>query len=148
MNKFYPKKPVRTFRDLDVYQQTLASSVTVSKALKAPLARVRYPLAENLINCALSIPFYIGEAHSLRFGDHARSIRLLEHAMAGCNKMVIYLEQVSGLYGDKLDADTIAEVIKRYLAVRTKIFRLERSWQKFDQVQRNLGRTEINRATL
>lgn len=133
MKYYSPKRIVRTFRDLDIYQQTLAASVTVTRDLKSKLKRLGYPLTDNLINCTLSIPFFISEAHSIRFGDYARSIRLLEQAMADCNKMVVYLEQSRGLYGDKLDFDSIETLVNKYATVRTKIFHLEKSWQKFSQ---------------
>lgn len=147
---FYPKKPVRTFRDLEVYQKTLEASVIVAKDIKPKLVKLKYELAGNLTDCSMSIPLYIGEAHSIRFGDHKQGLLLLERAMAGCNKMIVYLEQVKGIYrpgpevarpsGSKShknfltydDADLIDDLIGRYADVRTKIFRLEKSWQKWD----------------
>lgn len=131
--KYQVKKPVRTFRDLEVYQKTLECSVIVAKDIKPKLARLKYHLLDNMVNCSMSIPLYIGEAHSIRFGDHKAGLLLLERAMAGCNKMVVYLEQVKGIFGSKtsLDGDLIDDLVNRYADVRTKIFRLEKSWQKW-----------------
>ncbi len=81
----------------------------------------------------MSVPLYIGEAHSTRFADFKGGVSLLEKAMAGCNKMIVYLEQAKGIYGDKLDGDLIDDLIRRYTEVRTKIFRLEKSWQKWTE---------------
>lgn len=131
MRTFSVKKPVFTFRDLEVYQKTMEASVIVVKNLKIKLTQLKYPFTEGFIQCSMSIPLFIGEAHSIRFGDHPRAILLLENAMAGCNKMIIYLEQARGIYGSKLDFDLIDDLIKKYADVRTKIFRLEKSWQKF-----------------
>lgn len=131
MQTFRAKRPIRTFRDLDVYQQTLEASVIVAGKLKGKLSRLRYPPLDKMIDCALGIPLVIAEAHSLRFGDMQKAVALLEHTMAGCNKMTVYLEQARGLYGDKLEYDLIEETIKRYLGVRAKIFHLEKAWQKF-----------------
>jgi len=125
------KKPVFTFRDLEVYQKTMEASVAVVKNLKTKLTQLKYPFVEGMIQCSMSTPLFIGEAHSIRFGDHPRAILLLENAMAGCNKMIIYLEQARGIYGSKLDFDLIEDLIKKYADVRTKIFRLEKSWQKW-----------------
>lgn len=131
--KYTPKKPVHKFTDLDVYQQTLALSVIIMKDLKPKLVKLEYPFLENLTNGATSIPLWISEAHSVRFGDHAVGLGLLEKAMSGCNKMVVYLEQVKGVYGTELDGDLIDDLIKRYHDVRTKIFRLSKSWQKWHE---------------
>lgn len=135
-NRFTPKKPVRSFRDLEVYQTTLSCSIIMAKDIKPKLARLKYDLLENMNNCSMSIPLYIGEAHSIRFGDHKAGLLLLERAMAGCNKMIVYLEQVKGIFGDKLDSGLIDDLIQRYANVRTKIFRLEKTWQKWTEPKR------------
>ncbi|MDP2638629.1 MAG: hypothetical protein Q8P06_00440 [Candidatus Azambacteria bacterium] len=134
--KFSVKKPVHSFRDLEVYQRMMEASVAVVKNLKAKLTQLRYPFVEGMTQCSMSIPLFIGEAHSIRFGDHPRGILLLEKAMADCNKMIIYLEQARGIYGSKLDFDLIEDLIKKYADTRTKIFRLERAWQKFTPPQK------------
>lgn len=131
MYKYSVKKPVHSFRDLEVYQKTMEASVVVVKNLKAKLTQLKYPFVEGMTQCSMSVPLYIGEAHSIRFGDHTRGILLLEKAMADCNKMIIYLEQARGIYGSKLDFDLVEGLVKKYAEVRTKIFRLEKAWQKF-----------------
>ena len=108
-------------------------SVVVAKDLRPKLARLKYELLENMINCSLSIPLWIGESHSQRFSDFSLAILTLEKAMAGCNKMIIYLEQSLGIYGLKLSADLVNDLMRRYMETRGKMFRLEKSWQKFRQ---------------
>ena len=130
------RKPVRSFRDLEVYQQTLAASVIVVKDIRPELAQLEFPFLEGIVNCAMSIPLWISEGHSIRFGDHKLGLRLLEQAMAGCNKMIIYLEQVKGIYGSKIDQDLIDDLVRRYADARGKIFRLEKAWQKFTPPER------------
>jgi 23S rRNA-intervening sequence protein len=130
---FQPKKPVHTFRDLEVYQKAMDCAVLVSKDISPKLVRLKYPMLENMVNCALSIPLYIGEGHSMRFDSFAAGIALLEKAMAGCNKMIVYLEQVKGLYGIKLDGGLLDDLIGRYVEARSKMFRLSKSWKKFHQ---------------
>ena len=105
----------------------------IAKDIKSKLVRLKYELLENMINCSLSIPLWIGESHSLRFSNFPLAILTLEKAMAGCNKMIIYLEQVLGIYGQKLPADLVEDLMRRYIENRGKMFRLEKSWQKFRQ---------------
>ncbi len=80
--KFTPKKPVKTFRDLDIYQKTLECSVLVVKNIRPKLVSLKYPFLEGLVNCAMTIPLSIGEAHSIRFGNFASAISLIEKAMS------------------------------------------------------------------
>ncbi|MEK7564942.1 MAG: hypothetical protein AAB501_01750 [Patescibacteria group bacterium] len=125
------KKPVRSFRDLEVYQKTLEASVIVVKDISAGLAKIKCPFVEELVKCALGLPMALASAHSTRFGNHENSISMLERILVGCNKMVVYLEQAKGIYGDKIDVELVDDLVRRYSEARMKIFRLEKSWQKW-----------------
>ena len=130
--QFTPRKPVKTFRDLDVYQKTMECAGIVVKNLRPKLVKLEYPFLDGIIDCSMTVPLSIGEAHSTRFGNFALGVSLLEKAMSGCNKMIIYLEHMKGMYGDKVDADgVIDEIIARYAESRTKTFHLELSWKKW-----------------
>jgi len=131
VHRFSPKKPVRSFRDLEVYQATLACSVIVAKDVYPKLEKLACPFAEAMTDTARGIPLSLATGHSLRFGDHATAILILERAMAGCNKMAVYLEHAKGIYGPKLDASLLDDLVGRYEAARVKIFRLGKAWQKF-----------------
>jgi hypothetical protein len=126
------RKPVRSFRDLDIYQKTLECSVLVCKDLAPTLKELGYSFQENMVNCAMSVPLFIGEAHSLRFASFQGGVALLEKSMACCNKMIVYLEQMKGVYGSKIDVSLVDDLIIRYADSRTKSFHLEKSWKKFN----------------
>jgi len=128
---FRPKKPVRSFRDLEVYQKTLECSVLVSADVAPKAEKLGFTRADALALCALSVPLLVAEAHSLRFADFPLALGYLEKAMAGCNKAVVYLDQLKGLYGGKANPDLLDDIAGRYLTARLKMFRLERSWQQY-----------------
>jgi hypothetical protein len=128
---FTPKKPVRTFRDLEIYQKTIECAVLIYKDLMPHLIRQKYLYSEKLMDSAMSVPLLVAESHSLRFADFALGVGYLEKAMAGCNKMIVYLEHVKGLYGAKFDMGLLEDIIGRYAISRVKMFRLEKSWKKF-----------------
>lgn len=134
---FTPRKPVKTFRDLDIYQATMNCAVIVVKNLRPKLVTLKYPFLEGITDCAMTVPLSIGEAHSIRFADFAKGIGLIEKAMSGCNKMIIYLEHIKGMYGAKVDVDGVLdEIIARYAEARTKTFHLELSWKKWRTAER------------
>ena len=128
-NKYYPKRPVKSFQDLEVYQKLLAVSVAVAKRIKS----------EKVTAMALDLPVKVATAHSLRFGDQTRAIEALEEVMLNCNILVVYLEQyrdinnTSGAGSDspEVEVEFFEEQIKNLLTVRMKILHLQRSWQKF-----------------
>lgn len=128
---FKVKKPVRSFRDLEVYQKTLECSVLIDKDILPALKKVEDSKVEELSKNAMAIPLYISEGHSLRFADFALALGYIEKALSGCNRMSVYLDHIKGLYGDKVKVDLIEDLINRYTLVRGKIFRLEQSWKKF-----------------
>lgn len=128
---FTPKKPVRTFRDLEIYQKTIECAVLISKNILPKLAKLKYSYAERAEECALAVPLLVAEAHSLRFADFALGVGYLEKAMSASNKMTVYLEHAKGLYGSKLDVDLIDDIAGRYAEARIKMFRLEKSWKRF-----------------
>lgn len=128
---FTPKKPVKTFRDLDVYQKSIECSVLITKNILPALVKLKYSYAERLSDCALFVPLCVAESHSLRFADFALGVGYLEKAMSAVNKMIVYLEHVTGFYGSKVDQSLIADIVGRYAEVRTKMFHLEKSWKRF-----------------
>lgn len=128
---FTPKRPVKTFRDLDVYQKPMECAVLISKNIMPTLIRLKYPYDERLRDCTLAVPLFIAESHSLRFADFALGVGYLEKAMSASNKMVVYLEHIKGLYGSKLKQDLIDDLIGRYVESRIKMFHLEKSWKRF-----------------
>jgi len=138
---YQPKRPVKSFQDLEVYQNVFASGVKVAKALKedaenkkesGPLYQkleelIKIPLLETV----LYLPKKISRAHSIRFSYPQKAQDTLEEAMFNCNLAVVYLEQYRDLMESKKDVDFFEENIKNYLRTRGKIMRLQRSWKKF-----------------
>ncbi len=156
----YPRRPLHSFQDLEVYQKALECSVLVAKeiaaavsapdvalrsAAKSPKGRAMKTadnfgsgngiidelLLKNMLPCALGIPHQVAEAHSLRFGDHAAGIAAIEKAMLNCNKMIVYLEQLRDICETGIPWDFFDDAIKKYTYVRRKMLRLEQAWKKF-----------------
>ena len=125
---YYPKRPVKSFQDLEVYQKTLAVSVAVVKRI---ISTEHGEIISKLRQFALSLPVKIAVAHSLRFADGQKAIDTLEEVMLNCNLTVVYLEQYRDIYNKEVEAEFFEEQIKNLLSVRMKIMHLQRSWKKF-----------------
>ena len=137
---YYPRRPVKSFQDLEVYQKLLAVSVAAAKKIKS----------DKILALALDLPVKIATAHSIRFSDQLGAIAKLEEAMLDCNILVVYLEQYRDIEntGDKgrngtgskdkgkigtgtVETAFFEEQIKNLLTVRMKILHLQMSWKKF-----------------
>jgi hypothetical protein len=113
MSSYYPKRPIKSFQDLEVYQRALAICVAVVKRIASqgntsdgdPKGLLRgggigerrssevNEHVAKLHQTVLSLPILIATAHSLRFSNQEGAIGKLEEAMLNCNLAVVYLEQ-------------------------------------------------------
>lgn len=160
-SKFSPRRPIKSFQDLEVYQKLLAVSVAVTKRIGRPGAEVESrscrtsdsalndgQYRHGLVSLALELPVKIARAHSVRFSDKERAIAILEDVMLGTNILIVYLEQYrdidnsisAGQASATADATPAAlpheffeEQIASLLTCRWKVMHLARSWEKFSQ---------------
>lgn len=144
---FTPKKPVKTFHDLEVYQQALEANVYVCNVLipsfhknKSGKAKknkndetgeIKEIIIKTLANCASGLPHLIAEAHSFRFGAQKECLILLEKVMLNCNKMVVYLDQARDICETGIETEKFEELTKKYFYLRRKVLNLQRSWQRY-----------------
>jgi len=135
---YYPRRPVKSFQDLEVYQKLLAICVEIVKRI-APKhlegGRMDSFQVEKIISqlhqAVLSLPVLIATAHSLRFSNPAQSLAKLEEAMLNCNLAVVYLEQFRDLAKHEIETEFFEEQAKGLLTARMKIMHLQRSWKRF-----------------
>ena len=120
-------RPIKSFQDLEVYQKLLAISVAIVKKIKS----------EKITAMVLDLPVKIAMAHSLRFSDQIKAIQMLEEIMLNCNVLVVYLEQYRDLENRNIEPEFFAEQTKAILTVRGKILRLQFSWKKFSEQNKN-----------
>jgi len=134
--RFRVKRPIRSFRDLEVYQRTAKTSVRIMKELLPLLETKVCPVKDKTVDCCLEIPRLIGKAHSKRFDEPGGSLKLLEDVMSLCNDAVVYLEQVRDIYVENVDAVICDDIIKEYIFSRRKIFNLLKAWKRMDEAYR------------
>lgn len=156
-SQFRPRRPVRSFRDLEVYQEAQQCAVLAVKALTPLLEEKRikgqgdkqkqfrqgqdstkgnfgtaiYPFLDEMLNMSLDLPRIIADAHGARFDAKPSGLDYLNQAMKISNKIVVCLEQVRAIYNDIIDEILVEELIKRYIRNRVKIFRLYQAWKRF-----------------
>ena len=124
---FTPRRPIKSFLDLEVYQKLLAVSVAIVKKIKG----------EKVVNLALDLPAKIATAHSLRFSDFNRAVQILEEAMLDCNLLIVRLEQHRDIENTQIETEFFDEQIKSLLSVRFKTMHLQQSWKKFQKDYQN-----------
>ena len=129
--QYRPKRALKSFRDLDVYQRSMECAVLTVKNFQQDLIKQKFPFTENMVNCSMTIPLHIGESNSQRYSDFNLGVATLEKAMADCNKMIVYLEETRDICDTGVPWDKFNELIKKYLFIRQKTLNLQRSWKKY-----------------
>ncbi len=129
---FQVKKPIRSFRDLEVYQRTSKLASEVMTKVIPTLEGKNCPIKDKLVSACLDIPTSLAVAHSRRF-EKGDELKIMEEIMEMCNKVMVYLEQVRDIFVQDIDRALCEDLIKRYIYVRRKIFNLYRAWLKFQQ---------------
>ena len=128
--RFTPRRPIKSFTDLEVYQKLLNVAVVVVKKISPGKDET---LKNQLCDVLLSLPMKIAEAHSTRFSDKTKGLAVLEEVMLGCNRSVVYLELYRDLAESGIENEFFEEHIKNLQTVRWKVMHLARSWEKFSQ---------------
>ena len=82
---------------MGIYQSTNQISVEIMRKI-VPLIPDESSLKKDLADCCMKIPHFIAEAHSRRFDDKPRAMKILEETLFLCNKVVVYLEQTRDIH--------------------------------------------------
>lgn len=122
-------KQIKSFHDLEVYQNTYQASVVVMTRIipKLPDSE-RYDLKDQLSRSCKAIPRLIAEGYAKK---HQRSgfQKYIDDAMAECNETIVSLDQVKDIY--KIEIELIKELVIRYDKTARQLFRLAEAWDKF-----------------
>lgn len=167
-NAYLPKRPIKSFQDLEVYQKALEAAVFVARSVPFPKLsdlitdrnqkkgtkvtkgymlnkEAILAVGRNTLTCALNLPHLIAEAHSFRFGSQQYCLLLLEKVMRDCNKMAVYLDQVRDICATGLEWEQFDELIKKYFCIRRKVLNLQRSWKRFMEPAPEIDLTLLSR---
>ncbi|MGH9789722.1 MAG: four helix bundle protein [Candidatus Acidiferrales bacterium] len=118
--------PIRTFRDLEVYQDSYSASLEVSK-LTRKFPRIEQPeLARQLRRAARSVPANIAEGWAKR-SSPAEFKRYLQIAIGSCHEVSIWLDMSK-------DEGFITEqahnaMRNRYNKIGVMLYRLWKNWR-------------------
>lgn len=127
------KKPIASYKDLEIYKNTYRDSITVMTKIipKLPDSE-KYDLKDQLSRSSKAIPRLIAEGYAKRhqrFGFQ----KYLDDSLAECNETIVSLEQVKDIYGYLLDKALIEDLIKNYDISSKQIFTLRMNWRNFNK---------------
>ena len=117
---------IRTFRDLDVFRESYAAALDVSRMVKRFPAFEQYELASQLRRAARSIPSNIVEGWSER-ASTPEFKRYLQIAIGSCDETRMWLDmgKDEGYISDK----DCQEIKKRYNRIGAMLGSLWKQWR-------------------
>lgn len=125
------RKPIRSFVDLDVYQNAYkAMLLVINEVIPLLPSEERYDLADQLRRSVKAIPRLIAEGYSKKHQRRGFQ-KYLDDAMAEGNEMIVSLSQVRDLYGKRYRDGLLNSLIDLYDKISKQTYKLMIVWQDF-----------------
>lgn len=122
-------KQIKSFRDLDVYNESYESMLTVFKELLPLLPESeKYDLKDQLSRSTKAIPRLIAEGYAKK---HQRMgfQKYMDDAMGECNETVAGIEMCKDIYN--INNILCEKLIDRYDKHGRQLYNLSMAWSKF-----------------
>ncbi len=128
-------KRITSFNDLEVYQNSYKSMLTVMKDIVPKLPdNERYDLKDQLSRACKSIPRLIAEGYAKRHQKMGFQ-KYIDDAMAESNEMVVSLSQCRDIYPACMDIKLCGDLIDLYDKTGRQLYKLGESWTNFKRRQ-------------
>lgn len=123
------RKPIRSFRDLDVYQSSYEAAIIVFRQLLPLLPETeKYDLKDQLSRSTKAVPRLIAEGYAKRH-QRAGFQKYLDDAMAECNESVVGIEMCKDLF--KINSELCERLVDIYDKCGRQLYNLSMAWSKF-----------------
>ena len=120
------KKVVRTYRDLNVYQQSFELAMTIFEITKAFPVEERYGLTDQMRRSSRSIPSNLAEGWAKRKHPNVFRRHLLD-AIGSCEEVKVWLDFASRC--QYISKEKQVELQGQYAQVGAMLFSLENKWE-------------------
>lgn len=122
---------IRSYRDLEVYQQSYKLSVIVCTKIVVKLPNEeKFDLTDQLRRSSKAIPRLIAEGFGKKHQKKGFQ-KYLDDALAEDNETVVSLCHVRDIYSVYVNRDSVQKIIDEYEIIGKQIYKLKKSWDKF-----------------
>lgn len=128
------KKPIRSFRDLNVYQTAYQAMIIVHKQILPKLPpNEKYDLCDQLSRSTKAVPRLIAEGYTKKHQKLGFQ-KYIDDAHTEANETIVGLEQCRDLYN--IDPRLCAQLVDSYDKIARQLFKLAEAWDKFKNRRR------------
>ena len=133
-----PKKPIKSFHDLEVYRNSYEASIKVIKKIIGKLPETeKDDLKSQMRRASKAIPRLIAEGYGKRHQSRGFQ-KYLDDANGESNEMIVNLSHCKDLYSDEIDMDLCNELLDAYDKTSRQLYKLSRSWK---EISEDVGKT-------
>ena len=123
------KKPIRSYRDLDVYQSSYQAAILVARNILPKLPdHEKFDLRDQLSRSTKAIPRLIAEGFAKKH-QKAGFQKYLDDAMAEANESQVGLEQIKDIY--QIEVKLCEDLVAKYEIIAKQLFNLAEAWSRF-----------------
>lgn len=123
------EKPIKSFRDLEVYQNSYKASVTVATKLLPKLPESeKFDLKDQLSRSTKAVPRLIAEGYAKKHQKFGFQ-KYIDDAMAEANETIVGLEHIKDIYG--IEIEICNELIEIYDKTARQLYNLGKAWNSF-----------------
>ena len=121
---------IRSFHDLEVYQNAYKAMLIVYNQIIPHLPKDEYDLNSQLKRSVKAIPRLIAEGHSKRH-QYRGFQKYIDDAMAESNESIVSLNQIRDLYPERINMDACNKLIDIYDKISRQLYKLAIAWDGF-----------------
>ena len=130
------KKPITSFRDLEVYQNSYEACIEVMMKIISKLPdSEKYDLRDQLSRSVKTIPRLIAEGYAKRHQKQGFQ-KYIDDAMGECNETIVGIEMCRDIYGEYIDKNLCQELVNIYDICGRQLYRLREAWGKFPKSEK------------
>ncbi len=133
------KKPIRSFRDLNVYENAYQAMLITHKQILPQLPpSEKFDLRDQLSRSTKAVPRLIAEGYAKKH-QKAGFQKYIDDAHTESNETIVGLEQCKDLYN--IEPALCSQLIDNYDKISRQLFNLAEAWDGF-QNRRRLPKQE------
>ncbi|MBI5299301.1 MAG: four helix bundle protein [Deltaproteobacteria bacterium] len=124
----FEKKPIKTYRDLNVYQQSFHLALEIYQITTTFPEEERYSLVDQMRRASRSIPANLAEGWAKRRHEKIFKRHLVD-CLGSCEEMKIWLE--FGMKFNYIEEDKYTKLTGKYAEIGAMLSSLAQKWQIF-----------------
>lgn len=130
------KKRIRSFKDLEVYQNSYEAMLVVYREIIPKLPKQEdYDLKDQLRRSVKAVPRLIAEGYSKRHQKKGFQ-KYIDDALTESNETIVSLSQAGDLYPTYVNVNLCNELIDAYDKISRQLYNLALAWDKFNRRNR------------